>query len=143
MAAAVADYRAKLPEGFDPDTSKLNRDGKLTLELEGTPDLLAGCSATRENQLLVGFALEPRERLEASARAKLARKGLDLIVANPLETMDSGEIEASVFAASGDRSDSGRLDKVAFADWLLDLLTPEIASRTDAAAPTSNAEPQA
>ncbi len=130
MAAAVADYRAKLPEGFDPDTSKLKRGGSMTLELESTPDLLAECSARREAQFLVGFALEPFERLEASARAKLERKGLDMIVANPLETMDSGQIEASVFSAAGGRSDSGVLDKTAFADWLLDILAPQIPTRT-------------
>jgi phosphopantothenoylcysteine decarboxylase/phosphopantothenate--cysteine ligase len=86
MAAAVADYRPARPA----DDGKLRRDGPVVLELEPTPDLLAGLAArTRADQVTIGFALEPAERLDVSAREKLARKSLDAIVANPLETMGS------------------------------------------------------
>ncbi len=126
MAAAVADYRPKPAEAGAPiGQTKLRREKRnLTLELEPTPDLLAGCAARRRpGQLLVGFALEPRERLAESARSKLERKGLDLIVANPLETMDGTTIEATVIARSGQEwSTPGAIDKVTFATWLLDII---------------------
>ncbi len=126
MAAAVADYRPKpLTDRPDAMQGKLKRsDGGLTLELEPTPDLLAACSKLRHpGQTIVGFALEPRERLLASAAAKVARKGLDLIVANPLETMDALTIEATLLGPAGVVDQTpGSIAKTAFADWLLDHL---------------------
>ena len=96
MAAAVADYRP-----IRADIAKLPRTGqKLTIELEPTPDLVARCVARkRPGQRIVGFALEEAARLESRAREKLRRKGLDAIVANPLETMGSLEIEARIITA--------------------------------------------
>jgi len=81
MAAAVADYRPRAAS----DT-KLKRSGPLSLELEPNPDLLAeiGARRTSHRPVLVGFALEtdaPPE-LEASAREKLTKKRVDLVVAN-------------------------------------------------------------
>lgn len=100
MAAAVADYR---PRRSASGQGKIPRKkGGLTLWLEATPDLVAGLAAVRSpSQTVVGFALEPRATMRARARAKLARKGLDLIVANPLETMESPEIRAVVLSALG------------------------------------------
>lgn len=131
MAAAVADYRprpdAAAALGGSP-TGKLRREKRtITLELDPTPDLLAGCAAAVRasggRQRLIGFALEPREGLLEAARAKLDRKGCDAIVANPLETMDSPTIEASLVWKDG-RIDStlGAMEKDAFADWLLDRI---------------------
>jgi len=128
MAAAVSDYR---PRASDQALSgKRRRKGEnMVLELEPTPDLLAGCkSMRRDGHCFVGFALEPREELMASAQAKLKRKGLDLIVANPLETMDADTIEATLIAADGPmaaspRSTDGPIPKTRFADWLLDAVT--------------------
>ena len=121
MAAAVADYRPSPPPDGPP--TKLRRTGDdLTLTLEPTPDLLAELAdRKRPDQLTIGFALEPEERLEASARDKLARKGLDAIVANPLETMDAPTIGATVLTASGARHHCAEIDKREFAPWLLDL----------------------
>lgn len=121
MAAAVADYR---PAGPQPQGKIRRTEQGLSLALEPTPDLLAGLSAgKRSDQLLVGFALEPADRLEESARSKLARKGLDAIVANTLETMDSESIEATVFYSTGDAVwTGGCILKPEFAGWLLDRL---------------------
>jgi phosphopantothenoylcysteine decarboxylase / phosphopantothenate---cysteine ligase len=123
MAAAVADYRPKA--GAADLYGKTRRtDAGLTLELEATPDLLAECATLRRpDQLVVGFALEPREEMLASARSKLARKKLDLIVANPLETMDGDRIEAVVLGKDGsEHRTDGPITKVAFAGWLLSLV---------------------
>lgn len=122
MAAAVADFRPVAPA--DPAHTKLKRTADaLTLRLEPTPDLVAACAARRSpSQLIVGFALEPRDRLEASALDKLRRKGLDAIVANPLETMDATTIDAALIT-SDERHDTGRpIPKADFATWLLDRI---------------------
>jgi phosphopantothenoylcysteine decarboxylase/phosphopantothenate--cysteine ligase len=123
MAAAVADFRPVL--GPDGPIGKLRRtDRGFRLELEPTPDLLAGVAASRrEGQLLVGFALEPADRLDASARDKLARKRVDRIVANPLETMDAPTISAKVYSATGEvKTAPSGMTKDAFAAWLMDEL---------------------
>lgn len=124
MAAAVADYRPVLT---DP-AGKIRRQKRdLTLKLEPTPDLLAALAPlTRPDQTIIGFALEPEDELQAQAKAKLIRKGLDAIVANPLKTMDSDRITASVLLRTGGTLDPpADLDKPSFAEWLLDHM-PQI-----------------
>lgn len=128
MAAAVADYR---PKGGGSAEGKINRSAAgLTLELEGTPDLLAGCTSRRRpGQVFVGFALEPRERLMDSARNKLSRKRVDMVVANPLETMDSATIDAVLLHADGSEDRTpGVIDKRDFAAWLLERIEARVAS---------------
>jgi phosphopantothenoylcysteine decarboxylase/phosphopantothenate--cysteine ligase len=84
MAAAVADVRPvrvaahKLKK--DPLTGQIGDLGAI--ELEATPDILAGLGKNKPaGQVLVGFAAET-ENLVANAQSKLERKGADLIVAN-------------------------------------------------------------
>ena len=84
MAAAVADVRPvrvathKLKK--DPLTGQIGDLGAI--ELEATPDILAGLGKNKPvGQVLVGFAAET-ENLIANAQLKLERKGADLIVAN-------------------------------------------------------------
>ncbi len=130
MAAAVADYRPRRtvsPDGSSSHTGtgKIKRgDQSLILELEPTTDLLAKAAAARRpGQFFVGFALEPRDRLRVSALAKLERKNLDMVVANPLETMDAPSIEATVFARGGTSlHTNGAVEKSEFAGWLLDVV---------------------
>lgn len=128
MAAAVADYRPKVdPAVFN---NKFRRTSEpLKLELEPTPDLLAEVARTRrQNQMMVGFALEPQTELETSARAKLQRKRIDMVVGNPLETMDSPTIAAMVLFSNGERIDTpGAMEKTAFAPWLLKIISDQYA----------------
>lgn len=76
-AAAVADYRID-----QAATQKIKKTGEtLQLTLVRNPDILAEVRAAHPGKFLVGFAAET-EQLEAHARGKLARKGLNLIAAN-------------------------------------------------------------
>jgi len=79
-AAAVADWRIA-----EPGAAKLKKGrGKPpALELVENPDILAtiAAAAGKRPRLVVGFAAET-ENLLANARAKLAAKKADLIVAN-------------------------------------------------------------
>ena len=123
MAAAVADYRpARRVDG------KLRReDGPLTLQLEPTEDILSGLAGSRgDRQYVVGFALERPEELAASAAAKLVRKRADAIVANPLETMDSADVDGRILLADGRTMapPGGRMPKTAFAAWLAAVIMP-------------------
>ena len=84
MAAAVADVRPK--NCVDEKLKKNPITGQIAalenIELEATPDILAGLGATKHaGQVLVGFAAETSNLLE-NAQSKLLRKNVDLIVAN-------------------------------------------------------------
>ena len=80
MVAAVADWRSADEAGH-----KLKKDGTgqvPPLQLVENPDILASlCRSSRRPRLVVGFAAETEAVIE-HARAKLARKGADWIVAN-------------------------------------------------------------
>lgn len=132
MSAAVADYRPVQPIAGE----KLRRgDGPISLELEPTPDLLAEVAARRRpGQLLVGFALEKRHGMLESARDKLHRKGIDAIVANPLETMGAQTIDAALLWRDGrTQTPAGPLSKADFATWLLDRIEEALpGARTEA-----------
>ena len=133
MAAAVADFRPRSVL----DGKMRRTDSGMQLELEGVPDLLTVTRDWRKaGACVIGFALEPRERLESSAREKIARKDLAGIVANPLETIDSTHIDGRLFLRDGStRTPGGPCSKEAFADWLTaqiaaDLIT-KFAADTD------------
>jgi phosphopantothenoylcysteine decarboxylase/phosphopantothenate--cysteine ligase len=98
MAAAVADYRVEHPAS-EKMKKEPGGDG-MTLTLVRNPDILADVDealkqvrnrpAGQPARLVrVGFAAETTN-LEAYARAKLASKGLDLLVANDVSRADSG-----------------------------------------------------
>lgn len=87
FAAAVADYRAA-----EAKPQKIKKDGRAPppLALAENPDILAGIAGMSSGRpaLVVGFAAETQD-VVALAKAKLARKGCDLIVANDV-SMESG-----------------------------------------------------
>jgi phosphopantothenoylcysteine decarboxylase/phosphopantothenate--cysteine ligase len=78
--AAVADWR---PDEVFGVKLKKGKTGPPTLTLVENPDILATLSASgpKRPKLVIGFAAETNDVL-ANARAKLSRKGCDLIVAN-------------------------------------------------------------
>jgi phosphopantothenoylcysteine decarboxylase/phosphopantothenate--cysteine ligase len=80
FAAAVADWRVAT---VADNKLKKGADGPPMLAFVENPDILATIAkhGTRRPKLVVGFAAET-ENVIANARAKLARKGCDLIVAN-------------------------------------------------------------
>jgi len=82
MAAAVADYRPAERAG---QKIKRTKEG-MTLDLVPTPDILA---EVKGDLVRVGFAAES-EDLVRNASEKMARKGLDLIVANDITAAGSG-----------------------------------------------------
>jgi phosphopantothenoylcysteine decarboxylase/phosphopantothenate--cysteine ligase len=84
-AAAVADYR---PD--HPATRKIrSKQAGLAIALVPTPDILQELALQKGARFLVGFAAETHE-LHENARAKLAAKGVDLIVANDVSRADIG-----------------------------------------------------
>ncbi len=86
LAAAVADFSPEFPL-----SSKMKRGkDELTINLKPTKDIAAELGMMkREDQLLIGFALETNEELE-NAKSKLQRKNFDFIVLNSLRDKGAG-----------------------------------------------------
>ncbi|MGW6571486.1 bifunctional phosphopantothenoylcysteine decarboxylase/phosphopantothenate--cysteine ligase CoaBC [Streptomyces sp. NPDC054945] len=122
MAAAVADFRPaeyaggkiKKKDGQDPAPVALVRN----------PDVLAEISAdrARAGQVIVGFAAETDDVL-ANGRAKLTRKGCDLLVVNEVgeaRTFGSEENEAVILASDGSETPVPYGPKEALAEVIWD-----------------------
>lgn len=87
QAAAPADYRAK---EVAPQKIKKQGGEPMTFTLVENPDVAATLGkAKRSGQVFVGFAAETNDVL-AHARDKLARKNLDMIVANDVTRPGAG-----------------------------------------------------
>jgi phosphopantothenoylcysteine decarboxylase / phosphopantothenate---cysteine ligase len=123
MAAAVADYRPAATQ-----SQKLKRgDAGITLELEPTPDILAelGRDSAQKTgrRVLVGFAAET-DRVADNARAKLARKGADMIVANDVTQegagFDTDTNIVTLFLRDGREVPLPKLTKLEVANRILD-----------------------
>lgn len=88
MAAAIADYTPLAPAAHKIKKS----DRAPSLELTRTVDVLASLGASRGTNVrpvLIGFAAETEDVVE-NARAKLASKPCDLVVANDVSQADAG-----------------------------------------------------
>ncbi len=123
MAAAVADFRpARVAE------RKLKKQaGVPEISLEPTPDILAGLGTRkRPGQTIVGFAAETDE-VRQNAAAKLAAKGIDLIVANDVTAPGAGfEHDTNhvvIMDADGTEREVPLADKRAIARAVFDAVT--------------------
>jgi phosphopantothenoylcysteine decarboxylase / phosphopantothenate---cysteine ligase len=123
MAAAVADFRpAQVAE------RKLKKHaGVPEITLEPTPDILAGLGARkRPGQTIVGFAAETDE-MRQNAAAKLAAKGIDLIVANDVTAPGAGfehdTNQVVIIDADGTEREVPLADKRAIARAVFDAVT--------------------
>ena len=83
--AAVADYTPAAPADHKLKKAHERLD---SIELVETADILAELCRQKGDRVVIGFAAETDDLL-ANARAKLARKGADLIVANDVSRRDS------------------------------------------------------
>jgi phosphopantothenoylcysteine decarboxylase/phosphopantothenate--cysteine ligase len=120
MAAAVADFR---PARASSKKIKRQDLSDLTLELEKTPDILA---QVKGDFIRVGFAAESNNII-ANAKDKIARKSLDLIVANDITAPGCGfgtdTNRVSIIDAKGKVENLEMLPKRDVADKLLDRVT--------------------
>jgi phosphopantothenoylcysteine decarboxylase/phosphopantothenate--cysteine ligase len=144
MAAAVADFRPAAPA-----PAKIPRTAAgLTIELVPNPDILAeiGCLVRGGDgdgarppllprPVLVGFAAETGSLDRAPA--KLARKGVDLLVANDVAEQGSGfgttTNRVTILAADGTAEALPLLAKREVADRILDRVVAALDDREPAA----------
>ena len=84
MAAAVSDFRA-----LHKAEQKIKKMESMTIELVKNPDILQGLGSKKSHQLLVGFAAET-EHVIKYGQDKVARKNLDMLVANDVSKSNAG-----------------------------------------------------
>jgi phosphopantothenoylcysteine decarboxylase/phosphopantothenate--cysteine ligase len=121
MAAAVADYRP-----IHSRDEKIKRGaGRLTLELEATPDILADISGICGARTLVGFAAETGNVAE-NARRKLASKSVDMIVANDVTAEGAGfDVDTNLvtlYLRDGSEKSLPQMPKLDVANFILDAV---------------------
>ena len=100
LCAAVADFR--------PETvadQKIKREGDdLVIRLKPNPDIAAQLGKMKQQQVLVGFALETNDE-QTNAQKKLDKKNLDFIVLNSLRNegtcFRSDENQISIISRDG------------------------------------------
>ncbi|WP_456093724.1 bifunctional phosphopantothenoylcysteine decarboxylase/phosphopantothenate--cysteine ligase CoaBC [Nocardioides jensenii] len=126
MAAAPADFR---PTAVSGDKIKKAADGSApAIELVQNPDILKEISHTRAHpgQVIVGFAAETGDDTGSVlelARAKLARKGCDVLVVNDVSggaVFGSPENEAVILATDGSATQVARGTKASLAHAIWD-----------------------
>jgi phosphopantothenoylcysteine decarboxylase/phosphopantothenate--cysteine ligase len=131
-AAAVADYRVANPAG---QKIKSKKDEGLTLDLVPNPDILRELAARKGRTFLVGFAAETND-LRRNAQAKLAAKGIDLLVANDVSRKGIGfeadDNQVVLLDRWGGEIELPMMSKIAVADAILDRV---LALRAGAVAP--------
>ena len=143
MAAAVADFRpAAYADRQDQEEGR--RRSREPIALVRNPDILAELSAdrARAGQVVVGFAAETDDVL-ANGRAKLARKGCDLLVVNEVgerKAFGSEENEAVVLGADGSETPVPYGPKEALADTVWDLVAGRLAELIRRASPETRPE---
>ncbi|MCV2491475.1 bifunctional phosphopantothenoylcysteine decarboxylase/phosphopantothenate--cysteine ligase CoaBC [Geodermatophilus sp. YIM 151500] len=133
MAAAVADFRPGTPSA-----TKLKKGSAAeptSVPLVRNPDVLAELVTKRApGQLVVGFAAETGDDegdVLAHARAKLARKGCDLLVVNDVsagQVFGAEENAVVVLAADGTVTEVPRTGKDAVAAHVWDAVVPRLST---------------
>ncbi len=83
-SAAVGDFRP-----VDVSSQKIKKDAGGTVSLTRTTDILAELGGMGLSAALIGFSMETQDLIQNSAE-KLAKKNVDMIVANDLNTAGAG-----------------------------------------------------
>lgn len=116
MAAAVADFRVK--ETAEQKLKKVDGTDEITLTLIKNPDILKSICEREHKAIIVGFCAESENLLE-NAKAKIAKKGCNYLIANDISRKDIGfgsdENEVHILSADGtiEKIEKASKDKIA------------------------------
>jgi phosphopantothenoylcysteine decarboxylase/phosphopantothenate--cysteine ligase len=121
MSAAVSDYK---PLHISRDKIK-KAEGKFSLDLTGTEDILQYLGKNKSKQLLVGFAVETSDEIK-NAKAKLNNKNLDMIILNnPLVEGAGFDVDTNIItiiSRDGKEENIDKMPKFDIANKILDKI---------------------
>jgi len=129
MVAAVADWR---PAETSDEKIKRDKTGVPTISLTENPDILATLAKAgkKRPKLVIGFAAET-EKVEEHARAKIAKKGCDWIVANDVSGDVMGGADNEVMLITKDGAETWpRMAKDAVARKLAERIAAELTHKS-------------
>ncbi len=102
MCAAVSDFRPKVTSSV-----KIPKETLKIIELDRTPDILSSVARNKkENQIVIGFALNDKISLDEYSRRKMDEKRLDMIIGNPIEVDENGNV---IFSPMGNKYNKVRI----------------------------------
>lgn len=127
-SAAVADYRAKTVA--EQKIKKTAENDNLTIELIKNPDIVQTIANLKQNRpFVVGFAAETHNVIDY-AKNKLARKNLDLIIANDVAQQgigfNSDDNAVTVINAEKILSQIDRCSKQSLALQLMQIIAQQL-----------------
>ena len=125
-SAAVADYR---PKNVASEKIKKKDGEDSSIELERTEDILSYLGTNKKpGQFICGFSMETENMLENSKK-KLAKKNVDMIVANNLRTEGAGfgtDTNVVTLITKDSARELPKMSKEAVADEILDEISKSI-----------------
>lgn len=129
-AAAPADFYV-----VNASDHKMKKaDGSISIELAENPDILKTLGSRKGSRIMVGFAAETRN-LEAYAREKIAKKNLDMIVANDVSAPSAGfDVDTNiitVITADGQKTEYGKMTKSEAANVILDRVLDAVKKKSE------------
>ena len=123
MCAAVADAKPVLKF-----TEKIKKALLTSIDLEPNPDIVAELAEVKEKQIMIGFAAETSDHLDA-ARAKLVLKGLDAIYVNDVSNgaiFGKDTTQGMIISRTGADIALKEVSKDALAHLLLDFASEQL-----------------
>ncbi len=119
MSAAVADVRPSTVSA-----SKIKKSDLASISLLASPDILMGLIPLKKNQIVIGFAAETANFLEAG-ELKLREKGLDAIYVNDVTggaIFGADDTQGTILTSQGEKTQIPLVSKDTLANILLDIL---------------------
>ena len=116
MTAAVCDYKPDKPAN-----QKIQKtDQPFCLKLKRTIDILAELGRIKEEQLLIGFAVQDRSARQ-NARRKMSQKNLDVVVLNSPAAFGADRTDAQILPRGSSWENHPNIHKNTLAKTLIQL----------------------
>jgi len=116
MTAAVCDYQPSHRVPFKISKGK----GPLSLELERTRDILAELGKKKQNQILIGFAVQDRAPRQNASR-KLKTKNLDAVILNQPAAFGAEKSDIEILPRDGKWKSYPQIKKTSLATIIIKL----------------------
>jgi len=117
MNAACSDFA---PEKIKKEKIKKER-GDITVQLKRTGDILSLIRSKKTKQTIIGFSLDTKDMV-ASAKRKMKKKGVDIMIVNPLATLGSDAVQMTILLKNGKAESFEKMAKSVAAEKIIDTI---------------------
>ena len=124
MNAACSDFT---PKSVKKDKIKKEK-GDITVSLKRTKDILSLIKLKKAKQLVVGFSLDTKDIVN-SAKRKMKEKGVDIMIANPANTVGCDSVEMTILTPGGKVNRFQKMSKSDAAEKIIDTIASFFSNR--------------